>query len=87
MTTRKVDSISMGLLGVSETANIYWNPEYREYTVKFEGHPNADYFTDDRDDARDTAIAELKRMLEASAAKCRVNKRGWMRRSSTKSSI
>jgi hypothetical protein len=34
-----------------------YSAEYREFTVRLIGRPEADYFTDDRTDALQTAIA------------------------------
>jgi hypothetical protein len=49
-------------------ATIYRDHEWEEYRVKFHKDgkhlPNADYHTDDKEDAHDTAKAELKRMNE-----------------------
>lgn len=53
--------------GVGYSANVYYDAEDREYTVKFytsSGNwdynmPDADYFTDDREDALATAARQV----------------------------
>jgi len=50
-------------------AKISWDTGTEEYRVKFYNHAmyldEADYFTSDRDDAEQTAMAELQRMQDA----------------------
>lgn len=45
----------------NQRALIYRDPEWNEYVVKLPGKPEADYFTDDFEDARATARAMVKR--------------------------
>ena len=59
---RKVDTITSGRY----TAKIYRDVEWDEYRVSFYAdnikHPDADYHTDDIDDARGTAKHMIARM-------------------------
>lgn len=59
--------VSILKVSTGHKAVIFFNPDFEEYTVKFYGDDgqhitNADYFTDDIEDARGTAQAELARM-------------------------
>lgn len=55
---------------VGVKAKVFFNSEYEEYIVKFFSDnvhcENADYFTNDKEDAINTANAELNRMVELS---------------------
>lgn len=55
---------------VGVKAKVYFNSDFEEYIVKFYSdnvyHDNADYFTDDKDDALNTATLEIDRIVEMS---------------------
>lgn len=62
---RKINSYKNG----SNSANVYRNSEWKEYIVKFyrNGYHmgSADYHTDDKKDALDTAQVELQYMAKS----------------------
>ena len=45
----KVDSL------IGSPVSVYFNSEYSEYIVRIKGNSSADYFTDDKQDALQTA--------------------------------
>ena len=55
----KVDSL------IGSPVSVYFNSEYSEYIVKIKGNSAADYFTDDKQDALQTARHMLKSFLSA----------------------
>jgi hypothetical protein len=62
MSLRLIDSATpFGPFGnAGHIAKIHWNSEFQEYRVRLyingKPCPNADYFTDDKQDAENTAI-------------------------------
>lgn len=43
---------------------VYWSAEFSEYTVRLDDDAKSDYFTTDKQDAKDTAATMLKTALK-----------------------
>lgn len=67
-------SLKMKFTDEDNTAKVYWNSDDKEWVVKFFKNGlhvvDADYFTNDKDDAEVTAKSEIKKGLQEGKKRC-----------------